>query len=1173
MESQEEAPPSYYSLVSPYQNIYLIPINTHQAAHAYALDVSDRETESDENITKIPVGESVFTNPKTTKPSLKNSRKGQKTRNTTAENECSEEVKTGKISWVDFAKRTTLHGFKIFHFRDQDGRLYKIRRAILLLAVLTSTCLFLYHSIQRYLYYAGYPTNVDVKVIYNNSLEFPSVTICNQNQFRLSSVVNSDTYEFVMKHLKDTTLNNGNANNLALMQKIVDENYTKFAYNVSHQRDDLIQSCTWSSEPCQIDEDFKSTFTDLFTLCYTFNWNASNVKKVYQPGARYSLQLILNVENYEYVQKLQGDIGVKILIHPQNESPLMNELGNSVPPGTHTLIGITPTITESLPSPHGFCINQALPRANCMAKAKFKKLAEKCGCKGLDVLEFGNLEDSLPAENVINDLMDECLVPCYRTSYVEEVSFAKLAKLDLERFRVNNPDIYNSLRSKFKVAKQAEDSVKDYAASTEKMLALEIIQLATNYESNLKRMFLFFQTVDDGDINICMNHDDDCINTVNDSSDKIFNNASDSNDKIVNSHADNYKNYTTTAVTLSKTSNTIFVDSHQLKNLTEPQIASTFHDILLNGLQFWDDFKLLNDEYKRKLQFVMRNIPYLHQFNNFVKLLCAFTEKPYPVQFKFVDSHRPNYVQTFLSDDSTESESKPTIKQLLELCSTKESNISKFDIQPKDNNNNDVIDENVNSEDARDRDVKYGSRSNIGKADGDDESEWDEFYSCDDQDIETFLGLRKTQLNNSLKIKDKVLKNVGGIKQDRMEVAREVLSGTSWSSYLNSEDEMRCLDDLFFYARWEFVTNQVYIGPINAYLHPFSSWTNKLQNFNSISYFLLRLETDNSSLYNRHNFEECRWPFLDSQTPTKKQKEIPLDKHYAMFEAYMKASESSILELDAAKTLGQFSLKINETIKGFKKHYAVIYEKIEKFLVANMTKKMFSNFLTLPENGSIGLLESMQEDYMNFVGDFDQLYQKTLNLHNNMNQTYYHLINIAVPVLSDAILDQMYLLNYTRFLAGSNRTGFASSSLKKTLEDLLKKLKKNREQNTMNLLNALYDDYKKTTFAHFMNVDESFKKFMKAVEELKQTFLTTSVDHDLDENFFRDNMIKIDVYFKEIKYKKIQQKPALTGLVLFSEVGSVMNLLLGTSILTFCELFDFIFSFLKRKVTKKWHKN
>lgn len=44
--------------------------------------------------------------------------------------------------------------------------------------------LFAYLMIERLIVYFSYPKSVSLEVTYNESLQFPAVTICNQNLFR-----------------------------------------------------------------------------------------------------------------------------------------------------------------------------------------------------------------------------------------------------------------------------------------------------------------------------------------------------------------------------------------------------------------------------------------------------------------------------------------------------------------------------------------------------------------------------------------------------------------------------------------------------------------------------------------------------------------------------------------------------------------------------------------------------------------------------------------------------------------------------------------------------------------------------------------------------------------------------------------------------------------------------
>ena len=57
-------------------------------------------------------------------------------------------------------------------------------------------------------------------------------------------------------------------------------------------------------------------------------------------GADRGLQLKLNIEQYEYMSGPNDGAGLKILVHDQNQIPLVRDLGQAVPPGAHAFVGI-----------------------------------------------------------------------------------------------------------------------------------------------------------------------------------------------------------------------------------------------------------------------------------------------------------------------------------------------------------------------------------------------------------------------------------------------------------------------------------------------------------------------------------------------------------------------------------------------------------------------------------------------------------------------------------------------------------------------------------------------------------------------------------------------------------------------------------------------------------------
>ena len=58
--------------------------------------------------------------------------------------------------------------------------------------------------------------------------------------------------------------------------------------------------------------------------------------------------------------------------------------------------------------------------------------------------------------------------------------------------------------------------------------------------------------------------------------------------------------------------------------------------------------------------------------------------------------------------------------------------------------------------------------------------------------------------------------------------------------------------------------------------------------------------------------------------------------------------------------------------------------------------------------------------------------------------------------------------------------------------------------------------------------------------------------------FSRENFVQIDIFYQEISYEQIEQNIAFEFLSFLSEIGGFLGLLLGASVLTVCELVDYM---------------
>ena len=61
----------------------------------------------------------------------------------------------------------------------------------------------------------------------------------------------------------------------------------------------------------------------------------------------------------------------------------------------------------------------------------------------------------------------------------------------------------------------------------------------------------------------------------------------------------------------------------------------------------------------------------------------------------------------------------------------------------------------------------------------------------------------------------------------------------------------------------------------------------------------------------------------------------------------------------------------------------------------------------------------------------------------------------------------------------------------------------------------------------------------------------------------------MDIFYEELSFEEIEQNVAFEFLSLLSEIGGFLGLLLGASVLTVCELVDYLTLALIRKCSTK----
>ena len=73
-----------------------------------------------------------------------------------------------------------------------------------------------------------------------------------------------------------------------------------------------------------------------------------------------------------------------------------------------------------------------------------------------------------------------------------------------------------------------------------------------------------------------------------------------------------------------------------------------------------------------------------------------------------------------------------------------------------------------------------------------------------------------------------------------------------------------------------------------------------------------------------------------------------------------------------------------------------------------------------------------------------------------------------------------------------------------------------------------------------------------------QPLIDSRMTHACNLVNYSGNFLQVDVFYNELSYARVEQQETFPFLSLLSEVGGFMGLLLGASVLTVCELVDYI---------------
>ena len=95
-------------------------------------------------------------------------------------------------------------------------------------------------------------------------------------------------------------------------------------------------------------------------------------------------------------------------MHHPGEFPLVSELGFAVAPGSHTLVAIKRTVTNSMEPPFGECNKtETVPMANCIIDCRTQYVASQCGCRDIYMnTQIGGKSCTMTEKQLVSSLRE-----------------------------------------------------------------------------------------------------------------------------------------------------------------------------------------------------------------------------------------------------------------------------------------------------------------------------------------------------------------------------------------------------------------------------------------------------------------------------------------------------------------------------------------------------------------------------------------------------------------------------------------------------------------------------------------------------------------------------------------------------------------------------------------------
>ena len=382
-----------------------------------------------------------------------------------------EELREKKVKELvnEMIENSSLHGLNYIF-----NRRFTVRRVFWFFVTVVAFGIAVQKVYESTVNYLSYPFITVRTRRYVDELAFPSVSFCNINDMRMSTLRGSLVDEAIKLQDPYILANDSEAN-------------WKLTKKAAHLKEEMILQCSYNGIPCS-HKNFSEFYWMQGERCYTFNDGKSgmDILKTRTPGRRGSLELTIDIQHYDYYRD-RSKAGIHLILHDQDETPVRIE-GPRISPGFSTHVQLKGQKYINLPAPYAtrcgtkeLTFFDAYSRNLCWLDSVTKHVEATCGCKDYfmpgdhipvcGIAKFMNC--TWPHWEHHNDVKAfDCPLPCEVYKYGHKLSRSTYPSKSHVRY----------LMEKFPVLRDAHENSTGRTRDAKEFLRDTLVRLVVYYD-------------------------------------------------------------------------------------------------------------------------------------------------------------------------------------------------------------------------------------------------------------------------------------------------------------------------------------------------------------------------------------------------------------------------------------------------------------------------------------------------------------------------------------------------------------------------------------------------------------------------------------------------------------------------------------------------------------------